>query len=64
MQPSLTINNLTYRGYLEGKDMFDAICSSFSPMPAVCTDPFNQEITRVFSSAAQIDDNRSANMVR
>lgn len=33
MHPSLTINNMTYRGYLDSDDIFDAICSSFTKMP-------------------------------
>ena len=29
LHPGLTINDITYRGYLEGKDVHDAICTSF-----------------------------------
>ena len=30
LHPGLTINDRSYRGYLEGADVFDAICSSYS----------------------------------
>ena len=36
MHPSLTINDMSYRGYLEGQDVFEAICSSFKNMPLIC----------------------------
>lgn len=29
LHPGLTINDMTYRGYIEGADVFDAICASF-----------------------------------
>ena len=32
----MTVNNITYRGYLEGDDVKDAICSSFVKQPPVC----------------------------
>jgi len=54
MHPSLSINSLTYRGYLEGQDVFDAICSTFSKRPSVCTDPFNEELALDFSSNAGV----------
>ena len=37
LHPGLTINKMTYRGYLEGSDIQDAICDSFLKKPAVCT---------------------------
>ena len=30
LHPGLTINNITYRGYIEGEDVKEAICSSFT----------------------------------
>ena len=30
LHPGLTINDMSYRGYLEGPDVFDAICSSYN----------------------------------
>ena len=37
LHPGLTINNMTYRGYLEGPDVQDAICASFSKSkPQIC----------------------------
>ena len=44
LHPSLTINNMTYRGYLDSDDIFDAICSSFNKMPQVCKDPLDKNI--------------------
>ena len=41
MHPSLTINDMSYRGYLEGMDVFEAICSSFKSMPPICKDLLN-----------------------
>ena len=29
-------NSMTYRGYIEGKDVEDAICASFIKQPEVC----------------------------
>ena len=39
LHPGLTINNITYRGYIEGEDVKDAICSSFTQLPDQCGDP-------------------------
>ena len=39
LHPGLTINNITYRGYLEGQDIKEAICSSFAKPPIQCGDP-------------------------
>ena len=37
LHPGITINDMTYRGYLDGADLQDAICSSFSKKkPDVC----------------------------
>lgn len=36
LHPGMTVNNITYRGYLEGDDVKDAICSSFVKQPKVC----------------------------
>ena len=38
LHPGLTINNMTYRGYMEGEDIFDTLCTSFRKRPSVCTD--------------------------
>ena len=37
LHPGFTINDMTYRGYMEGEDLFDAICSSFTRQPYVCS---------------------------
>lgn len=34
--PSVVINNFTYRGNIEGRDVFDALCEGFSAMPRSC----------------------------
>lgn len=36
MHPSITINNITYRGDLNGYDIFRAVCAGFSDIPDVC----------------------------
>ena len=37
LHPGLTINDMTYRGYLDGADVQDAICATFNKQkPKVC----------------------------
>ena len=36
LHPSITINNITYRGDPTGYDIFRAICSGFSELPNEC----------------------------
>ena len=36
MHPSITINNITYRGDLNGYDIFRAVCAGFSEQPDMC----------------------------
>ncbi len=36
MHPSITINNITYRGDLNGYDIFRAVCVGFKDQPNVC----------------------------
>lgn len=36
--PSITINNATYLGDLDGKDLATALCASFNERPEVCYD--------------------------
>lgn len=36
LHPSITINNITYRGDLNGYDIFRAVCVGFESMPDVC----------------------------
>ncbi len=36
VHPSITINNITYRGEMEGIDIFKAICTGFKDRPEVC----------------------------
>ena len=46
MHPGLTINDITYRGYLEGKDVHDAICTSFdSHRPDACKAKVDKHFT-------------------
>ena len=49
LHPGLTINDMTYRGYIEGQDVFDAVCSSFPLLPEACKDPFDKEISANFN---------------
>ena len=49
LHPGLSINNMSYRGYLESSDIFDAICASFTALPPVCKDPFATFIGEVQS---------------
>ena len=36
LQPAVTINNITYRGDIDGNDIFRAVCAGFSQMPEIC----------------------------
>ena len=36
IHPSLTINNITYRGDLNGFDIFKAVCAGFKDVPDKC----------------------------
>lgn len=36
MLPSITINNITYRGDKNGYDIFKAVCAGFQDMPEIC----------------------------
>ena len=36
LHPAVTINNITYRGDINGYDVFRAICAGFSSQPDVC----------------------------
>jgi hypothetical protein len=38
--PSLTIKNFTYRGNIEGKDVFYSICAGFQSRPNICVDNY------------------------
>jgi len=31
LHPGVTINNITYKGYLEGEDIHNAVCTVLSP---------------------------------
>ena len=41
LHPGLTINNMTYRGYLDGQDIQNSICAALIPKPPTCKDPFS-----------------------
>ncbi len=49
MHPSITINNVTYRGDLNGYDIFRAVCAGFKDQPYVC------KSDNVFDSIAKIE---------
>ena len=36
LHPAVTINNITYRGDLNGYDIFRTVCSGFSDQPNIC----------------------------
>ena len=36
LHPAVSINNITYRGDINGYDVFRAICAGFSDQPPVC----------------------------
>lgn len=36
LNPSITINNITYRGDVTGYDVFRAICEGFKSKPGEC----------------------------
>jgi hypothetical protein len=44
LHPSITVNNITYRGDLNGYDIFRAVCAGFKEQPQVCKgdEIFNQ----------------------
>ena len=42
LHPAISINQMTYRGYLEGTDIFDAVCSAFETPPTECKDTFHK----------------------
>jgi hypothetical protein len=49
MHPSITINNVTYRGDINGYDIFRAVCAGFKDQPYVC------KSDNVFDSIAKIE---------
>ena len=46
MHPGITINEITYKGYLEGEDVHDAVCAALRPQPATCHDPFKDMVSK------------------
>lgn len=61
LHPGVSINNITYKGYLEGEDIHNAICASLSPKPPNCRNPFEEmvDLSGEFESAikfAEDDD--------
>jgi hypothetical protein len=50
LHPTVTVNNITYRGDLNGYDIFRAVCAGFSDSPAVC------KADNVFEVISQIED--------
>lgn len=55
LHPGLTINDMTYRGYLEGSDIEDAICDSFNNKPAMCKGGFNAIFEDFFTFESRLD---------
>ena len=54
MHPSITINNITYRGDLNGYDIFRAVCAGFQDQPNVCKGD------NVFSIVEKISETETA----
>lgn len=46
LHPGISINDITYKGYLEGEDIHNAICISLSPKPRNCRNPFEDMVDR------------------
>ena len=59
LHPGLTINKMTYRGYLESADMQDAICDSFTKKPDVCKSNFESTFDDFFDFQERIRDYNS-----
>ena len=36
LHPAISINNMTYRGDINGFDIFKAICAGFKDQPDIC----------------------------
>lgn len=36
IHPSVTVNNITFRGEINGYNVFKAICAGFKDMPEIC----------------------------
>jgi len=36
IHPAVSINNITYRGDINGYDVFRAVCAGFSEQPSIC----------------------------
>jgi hypothetical protein len=49
IHPSVSINNVTYRGALNGYDLFRAVCAGFKDQPAVCKGD------KIFNQVKQLD---------
>jgi hypothetical protein len=54
LHPSVTINNITYRGDINGYDVFRAICAGFSSQPDVCKGQ------NIFNTVAKLDQTTSS----
>jgi len=52
MHPSISINNITYRGDFNGFDIFKAICAGFLEQPEICK---GDKVFQVLSSVNSSD---------
>ena len=58
LHPGLTINKMTYRGYLESADIQDAICDSFTTKRVDCKRNFEDTMDAFFDFQESIRDSR------
>jgi hypothetical protein len=49
--PSISINNITYRGEINAHDIFRAVCAGFKDQPEICKGD------NIFDAIAKIEQN-------
>lgn len=54
LHPGITINDITYKGYLEGEDIHNAVCTALRPVPEVCHNPFADMVSKSGEAARAI----------
>ena len=54
LHPGITINDITYKGYLEGEDVHNAVCTALRPVPEVCHNPFADMVSKSGEAARAI----------
>jgi len=66
LHPTITINDYTYRGYIEGNDVFRAVCQSWDKQPEECKKGYNGIVRDidVTSSSVIINMDKEKDKVR